>query len=87
MSVKHFIKLLNYIHFNNNEIYPKRGQPNYDKLYKIRLILNYIEDNFTKLYKPNREVAIDEVMKFKGRSSLKQYLKDKPIKRSYKIWM
>lgn len=37
---------------------------------------------------PHREVAIDEAMvKSKGRSSLKQYMKDKPIKRGYNIWM
>lgn len=27
------------------------------------------------------------MVKFKGRSSLKQFMKDKPIKRGYKIWM
>lgn len=88
MSVKRFSWLLNYIHFNNNHVQPKRGHSNYDKLYKIRPILNYIGENFNKLYKPHREVAIDEAMvKFKGRSSLKQFMKDKPIKRGYKIWM
>ncbi|CAI6357497.1 unnamed protein product [Macrosiphum euphorbiae] len=27
------------------------------------------------------------MIKFKGRSTLKQYMKDKPVKRGYKGWM
>ena len=39
------------------------------------------------LYKPHRENSVDEAMvKFKGRSLLKQYMPKKPIKRGYKVW-
>ena len=42
------------------------------------------KDNFT----PGRDVAIDEAMvKYKGRSSLKQYMPKKPIKKGFKAWM
>jgi hypothetical protein len=42
--------------------------------------------NFQKNYKFGRRGSIDETMvKFKGRSNLKQYLPAKPIKRGYKI--
>ena len=35
-----------------------------------------------------QDQAIDEAMvKFKGRSSLKQYIPNKPIKRGFKMWM
>ena len=38
-------------------------------------------------YQLHREVAIDEAMvAFKGRSSIKQYMPMKPVKRGYKIW-
>ena len=41
-----------------------------------------------ELYKPHREVAVDEGMnKFQGRSSLKQYMPQKPIKRGIKVWV
>jgi hypothetical protein len=47
-----------------------------------------METVFEKNYKPHQKVAVDESMvKFKGRSSLKQYNINKPIKRGYKIWM
>ncbi|ERL91043.1 hypothetical protein D910_08385 [Dendroctonus ponderosae] len=40
-----------------------------------------------KYYNPHNCIAIDESMiKFKGRSALKQYMPKKPIKQGYKIW-
>ena len=43
--------------------------------------------NFQKNYNFGRCGTIDESMiKFKGRSSIKQYLPLKPIKRGYKVW-
>ncbi len=38
------------------------------------------------VYNPGREIAIDEAM-IKGRSSLKQYMSKKPIKRGIKVWV
>ena len=41
---------------------------------------------FASVYHPNCEVAVDEAMiKFQGRSSLKQYMPMKPIKRGIKV--
>ena len=40
------------------------------------------------LYNPSKELAVDEAMiKFQGRSSLKQYMPQKPIKRGIKVWV
>ena len=39
------------------------------------------------MYDPGKEVSIDEAMiPFKGRSSLKQYMPLKPVKRGIKVW-
>ena len=39
-------------------------------------------------YNPGCENSIDEaVIPFKGRSSMKQYMPKKPIKRGFKIWV
>ena len=36
---------------------------------------------------PHKQLSVDEAMiKFKGRSSLKQYMPKKPIKRGIKMW-
>ena len=40
------------------------------------------------MYLPHRDVAVDEAMiKFQGRSSLKQYMPLKPTKRGIKVWV
>ena len=44
-------------------------------------------ENFTNLYNHSRDVSIDEAMiHFKDRSTLKQYMPMKPIKRGLKVW-
>lgn len=55
--------------------------------YKVRPFISELKTNFKKCLNPHRCIAIDESMiKFKGRSTLKQYMPKKPIKRGYKIW-
>ena len=57
---------------------------NKDKLYKLRPLINSLNDNLIKLYNVSYQVSIDESMiLFKGRISLKQYNPMKPIKRGY----
>ena len=88
MTVNRFGWLLSHIHFNDNSVQPKRGEQNYDKLYKLRPFLTEISKTFSKNYHARQKLVIDESMvKFNGRSSLKQYMRDKPIKRGFKIWM
>ena len=42
---------------------------------------------FISLYKPHCENSVDEAMiPFQGRSSLKQYMPAKPVKRGIKVW-
>ena len=50
--------------------------------------MEYLGKRFEELYHPNRDLAVDEAMiKFQGRSSLKQYMPMKPIKRGIKVWV
>lgn len=40
------------------------------------------------MFTPGCNQCVDEAMvKFKGHSSIKQYMQKKPIKRGFKIWM
>lgn len=87
MSVNRFGWLLTHLHVNDNSVMLNRGDPNYDKLYKVRPLLDSHSKTYKYSYNPTREQSVDESMiKFKGRSSLKQYMPDKPIKRGYKVW-
>ena len=65
-----------------------RGSPEYDRLGKIRPLLEHIKSRCATLYNPSKELAIHEAMiKFQGWSSLKQYMPQKPIKRWIKVWV
>lgn len=47
-----------------------------------------LPETYAKSYKPTEKQSIDESMiKFKVRSSLKQFIPLKPIKRDYKVWV
>lgn len=88
MNVKRFAWILSHLHLNDNSLQPKRGDPLFDKLYKLRPLLTHLAERFLSVFRPSEYQAIDESMvKFKGRSSLRQYMPKKPIKRGYKIWM
>ena len=85
MSVNRFGWLLSHMDLNDNSVQPKSESHDYDKLYKVRPLIKTLSQTFLKCYSPSKYQAIDECMiKFKGRSGIKQYMKDKPIKRGYK---
>lgn len=52
-----------------------------DKIYKTRPIMNYILERFQRHYVPDCELSLDEGMiPTKNSLSIKQYIKDKPIR-------
>ena len=85
---KQFRELHKFLHFANNSSLAPPGTPGYDKLGKLRPIISIIGEQFAAVCDPSKEVSIDEAMiPFKGRSSLKQYLPMKPVKRGIKVWV
>ena len=86
-TVARFETITRYLHLNDNSKMPARGSPDFDKLYKVRPFLESIRSNFITQYMPHKQASVDEAMiKFKGRSSIKQYMPKKPIKRGIKMW-
>ena len=60
----------------------------HDRLGKVRPLIDHLSCKFSSLYNPSKDVAVDEAMiKFQGRSALKQYMPMKPIKRGIKVWV
>ena len=79
MSWNSFEQLCGRFHFNDNSLTLTHRTPGYDKLYKIRPVIDAVWDK--------SNVSVDEAMvKFKSRSTLKQYQPLKPIKRGFKVW-
>ena len=88
ISRDRFFELHRYLHFVDNATLSPPGTPGYNKLGKVQPILGMLSERFAALLEPQREISIDEAMiKFKGRSTLKQYMPQKPIKRGIKVWM
>ncbi len=55
---------------------------------KVQSVINKVRTAFLSSFNVHCEVAIDDAMvKFKGRSTLKQYMPNKPIKRGFKVWV
>ena len=75
--------LLSHLHFNDNQTFIPRGQPGHDRLHKVRPVLDRLSQTLLSLYNPHQQNSIDEAMvRFKGRSSLKQYMP----KKNHKTW-
>ena len=88
ISRKRFCEIKRYLHFVDNDTLVRRGEEGYSRLQKIQPVIDEVKKAFLSNYSPHRENSIDEAMiKFKGRSSLKQVVRDKPIKRGIKVWV
>ena len=83
-----FLDIHKFLHFVNNTSLSPYGSPNYNKLGKVQPVIDYLNTKFLEVYNPHQNISIDEAMiKFKGRSSMKQYMPKKPIKRGFKVWV
>jgi len=85
MTYNRFAEIKRFIHFADN--YEKPQEVN-DKYWKIRPVIDILHNSFHSAISTSHHIAIDEMMvPFKGRSSMKQYLKSKPKKWGFKIWV
>ena len=82
-----FKEITRYLHFADNDKLPARGEDGFSRLQKVDPILSALKDRFQSAYYPHCQLSIDEAMiPFKGRSSMKQYMPLKPVKRGFKVW-
>ena len=82
MTRTRFQSILQNLHFSNNGNGDKT-----DKSYKIRPVIEHLNKVFAEILSNSPLQSADEHMcKFKGRSSMKQYIKNKPTKWGFKYW-
>jgi hypothetical protein len=68
MKYDWFMHVMKVIHSENNQNLPDRMNPDYDWLWKIRRIFDYINNIYSTLYRPTENLALVEVsVKIKGR--------------------
>lgn len=75
------------IHLNDNSEMLPLNDPNRDKLFKVRPLLDKIKEKFIALPKPQMLSVDEQIVPFKGKSSLKQYNPKKPVKWGYKLFV
>jgi len=77
-----FVQILQNLHFADNTEDDKT-----DRSFKVRKLIDHFNGKFSEVLSNDKEQSIDEHMiKFKGRSGMKQYIKSKPIKWGFKFW-
>ena len=75
MSRNRFRSILSHLHLNDNSRMPQPGSPEFDKMYKVRPLLDRILANSQAAYQTHQQIAVDEAMVlFKGRSAMRQYM-------------
>ena len=88
MTKNRFEELSCYLHFSNSSKEPARGDANYNSLFKVRAVLDYVRSKCENNFKPTKNIAVDEGMiGFRGRLSFRQYMPAKPTKYGIKVWM
>jgi hypothetical protein len=65
-----------------------RSSPNYDKLHKVRWMLDEVQERFKVIWSPNQQLTVDEGMvMYKGiYCPIRQYMPKKPIRLGIKVW-
>ena len=87
MSRDRFQLILSFFHCADNTQQPPRGDPNYDRLHKVREVCDVCIDNWQGAWQLGREVSVDEtVIGFSGTSSLVNYNPSKPHKWGITVW-
>lgn len=88
MAKNRFEQLSCYLHFNDSSKEPARGTRDYDRLFKVRTVLDYVRAKCSGNFLPTKNISVDEGMVgFRGRLSFKQYMPAKPTKYGIKVWM
>ena len=81
-----FLQILRYLHVSDDAAIVPAGQPGYDKLHKIKPLLNLLFPNFERAYNLENNISIDECMTpWRGRLSFRQFIASKPIPFGIKV--
>lgn len=85
MPRNRFDQIKNFLHFNDNDNIKKRGTEGYDKLFKVRPLIDALKKNFLKV-EPHICQSIDEIMiPSKASSPLRQFNRNKPHRFGIKV--
>jgi hypothetical protein len=85
MSLTKYEDIKRHVHFVNNDDIP---EDNKDSFINVRPVLDILSETFANACTPTEYMAIDGmIIPFKSRSRNKQYIKSKPKKWGFKVWL
>ena len=89
MTLTRFQQIFRFLHLaNSNDQITDPGDPRYDRLFKVRNLVDLLSPSFLSQYNTHEQLSVDEAMiPFKGRLGFKQYMKDKPTKWGIKVFV
>ncbi|KAL8588964.1 hypothetical protein ACOMHN_065746 [Nucella lapillus] len=88
MTRNRFQLILQFLHFHDNATMPGPNDPNYDRLYKIRPVVDHLHEKFQEVYEPRQAVCVDEsLLLWKGRLIFRQYIPMKRARFGIKIYL
>ncbi len=80
MAKDHWEETKNSIHFNDNTKASKYGQQEFDRLQKLRPLLDKVKEECNAIPMDNYLSTDEQMLYFKGKVGLKQYVPSKPHK-------
>ena len=84
MSLKRFKTINAFLHIVN----PRAEGDKANRLRKVDFLVEHFKTMCKESYIPSKYVSVDERMvKSKGRSGIRQYIKNKPVKFGIKVWV
>ena len=87
LTRERFKEILSNLHFQNNEDALPNNHPDQDRTVKVRWLIDYLNKRFLRAMDPEVDQSVDEHMiKFKGRTIMREHIKNKPIKWGFKMW-
>ena len=88
MTRDRFLEILQNLHFVDNlQKLPPKEKESFDRAWKLRPFFDQLLKHFQEALLPESDQPMDEHMcKFKGKSLMRQYMKNKSIKWGFKFW-
>ena len=86
MSINRFEKIKQYFHCNDNTKHVPVTHEDHDKLFKVRPVINSLVEKCRQVPQEEYHSVDEQIIPTKSRTSLKQYLPNKPNKWGIKVW-
>ncbi|XP_071996111.1 protein lin-9 homolog isoform X2 [Engystomops pustulosus] len=87
MTRTRFESILKFLHYSDDTRCPPRDDPSFDRLYKVRPLIQHFSSSFAKVYTPEKCLSVSEsLLHFKGKLQSDQNLPSSRTRHGVKIY-